>query len=152
MQTYDAVFFVSVGTIVIGFFSLIIKYCLKSKCENIRLCGGLIQIKRRVDLETDIEIHEIDVNSKDSQFHPENNLGLPEEELDPEILPPQRRGRKPKNLGSFYPRKDLLPRARNPTLRGDPPTHFVVTSSSAQATHKTESKSDELSLDEHTQP
>lgn len=63
MQTYDAVFFVSVGTLVIGFLGLVIKYCLKSKCENVKLCFGFIEIHRRVDLETEVEMHEIDAST-----------------------------------------------------------------------------------------
>jgi hypothetical protein len=51
MLTYDAVFFISIGTLMCGGFALIVKYCFKSKCENVQLCGGLIKIKRRVDLE-----------------------------------------------------------------------------------------------------
>jgi hypothetical protein len=45
---------------VIGFLGLIIKYCLKSKCEHFSLCYGLIVVDRRVDLEVQEEIHKID--------------------------------------------------------------------------------------------
>ena len=59
-ETYDAVFFISIGSMVFGFFGLIIKYCLKSKCEHFSLCYGLITVDRRVDLEVQEEIHKID--------------------------------------------------------------------------------------------
>lgn len=78
MDTYDAVFFVSVGTLVIGFFGLVIKYCLKSKCENVNLCCGLITIHRRVDLETQYEIHEIDASATDPPPNSDVESALPE--------------------------------------------------------------------------
>ena len=130
METYDAVFFVSVGTLVIGFFGLVIKYCLKSKCENVRLCGGLIVIKRRVDLETEVEMHELDAGLPldeitDSQSnaetvrHPAPNL--------------QKKGRpfsRLRNPKFSYPRKDLpLPEA-NPESPVNLPTRSESTSNS----------------------
>ena len=78
MQTYDAVFFVSVGTLVIGFLGLVIKYCLKSKCENVKLCFGFVEIHRRVDLETQYEIHEIDAAATDLQSHQDPEMAIAE--------------------------------------------------------------------------
>ena len=123
MNTYDAVFFVSVGTLVIGFFGLVIKYCLKSKCENVQLSWGLIKIKRRVDLETDIEIHEIDVNSKDAQSPQElsSEFSLEEQGVVDHPKKPQR-GRKRAYPKFSYPRKDLPLQATNLTPPMDPPT------------------------------
>ncbi len=89
MNTYDAVFFVSVGTLVIGFLGLCIKYCLKSKCENVKLCFGFIEIHRRVDLETEVEMHEIDASVIDSP--PDLEAGLP-----PSAVKPPPRPRRPK--------------------------------------------------------
>lgn len=37
-----------------------IKYCLKSKCEHFSICGGLLKIDRRVDLETQIDLQQIE--------------------------------------------------------------------------------------------
>ena len=65
MTTYDAVFFISVGTMASGLIALIIKYCLKSKCEHFNLCYGLINIDRRVDLEVQEEMHAIDAGITD---------------------------------------------------------------------------------------
>jgi len=70
MTIYDAVFFISIGTMVVGLIGLIIKYCLKSKCEHFSLCFGLITVDRRVDLETEEEIHKIDHNIPDDDFIP----------------------------------------------------------------------------------
>ena len=60
MDTYDAVFFISIGSMFIGFLGLLIKYCLKSKCEHFSLCYGLINIDRRVDLEVQAEMSRIE--------------------------------------------------------------------------------------------
>ena len=70
IDTYDAVFFISIGTMVVGLIGLIIKYCLKSKCEHFSLCFGLITVDRRVDLETQEEIHKIDHNIPEDDFIP----------------------------------------------------------------------------------
>jgi hypothetical protein len=116
MSTYDAVFFVSVGTIVIGFFGLVIKYCLKSKCENVRLCFGAIEIKRRVDLETAYEMHEIDVQSNDN--HEEPN----EESVHHPKVARQRKKAQLKSLEFSYPQKDLPGAQAYPNQREDLPT------------------------------
>ena len=50
-----------------GGFALIIKYCFKSKCENVQICGGLIKIKRRVDL----EINDDDSPTEEPENRPE---------------------------------------------------------------------------------
>ena len=42
INTFDAVFFLTIGSLVFGCFGLVIRYCLKSKCDNINLCFGLI--------------------------------------------------------------------------------------------------------------
>jgi len=55
-STFDSVFWLSVGSIVIGFLGIVIKYCLKSKCENVNCCCGLISVRRNVQLEHDEEI------------------------------------------------------------------------------------------------
>ena len=60
INVFDGVFFITISTIVFGFFGLSIKYCLKSKCENISLCFGLFTVHRRVDLEVQEEMRELD--------------------------------------------------------------------------------------------
>ena len=66
MTTYDAVFFISVGTMVTGLIAIMIKYCLKSKCEHFSLCFGLIKIDRRVDLEVQEEMHALEMGVNDT--------------------------------------------------------------------------------------
>lgn len=63
----DGVFFLSLATILAGSFGLAVRYCLKSKCEHFGLCFGLISIDRRVDLEVQEHIRELE-------------LGIPDEE------------------------------------------------------------------------
>lgn len=64
MDHYDAVFFITVITIITGFLGLVIKFCLKSKCENIVICYGFLNIKRRVDLEVEEEMKEIELKEE----------------------------------------------------------------------------------------
>lgn len=64
IETYDATFFITITTIITGFLGLTIRFCLKSKCEDISVCFGLLNIKRRVDLETDIEMNNDNVNNE----------------------------------------------------------------------------------------
>jgi hypothetical protein len=55
-KTFDSVFFITVITIISGSFALILKYCLKSKCDSVKCCYGLLEIHRNVEIETDEEI------------------------------------------------------------------------------------------------
>jgi len=55
-EEFNAVFWITIATIVVGGFGLSVKYCLKSKCEHLNLCFGLIVIDRRVDLEIEEEM------------------------------------------------------------------------------------------------
>jgi len=64
MNFYDGVFFISAGTIIFSFFGLAIRYCLKSKCERFDICFGLFRIDRRVDLEVQEEMIEMELGRK----------------------------------------------------------------------------------------
>ena len=61
MNTYDGIFFITVLTILTGFCGLAIKHCLRSKCENLNICFGLVQIERRVDLEVEEEMKQMEL-------------------------------------------------------------------------------------------
>ena len=76
MTTYDAVFFISCGTLLCGFLSLVVKYSLKSKCEHCNICFGLLSIDRRVDLEVQEEIQQMQLDHQDNnqKKDTENNL------------------------------------------------------------------------------
>ena len=66
-STYDAVFFISAGTMFFAFLGLAIKVCLKSKCEQCSLCCGLLKIERRVDLEVQEEIRAMELHSQQNE-------------------------------------------------------------------------------------
>ena len=51
----DGVTIIAIITICIGAFSMVTKLCFKSKCSDINCCCGLLNIKRNVVLESDIE-------------------------------------------------------------------------------------------------
>lgn len=76
IETYDAVFFISIATIIVGAFGVSVKYCLKSKCEHLNLCCGLLVIDRRVDLEAQEEMKELELGIRD-----EEKVEMPEIDL-----------------------------------------------------------------------
>ena len=61
----DGVFFLSLLTILTGSFGLSVRYCLKSKCEHFSMCCGLLKIDRRVDLEVQEEITQMELGIKE---------------------------------------------------------------------------------------
>ena len=65
ITTFDAVFFLTIGSLVCGGFALVIKHCLKSKCDNVNLCFGLITVHRNVELEAEEEMKELELGVKD---------------------------------------------------------------------------------------
>ena len=65
ITTFDAVFFLSIGTLFVGLIGTLLKYCIKSKCEEFNCCSmvqgcSLFTVKRRVDLEVHEVLHEMD--------------------------------------------------------------------------------------------
>lgn len=60
ISTFDGVFFITIATVTVGFFGLIIKTCIRSKCEHFSLCFGLIKVDRRVDLEVQEDLARIE--------------------------------------------------------------------------------------------
>lgn len=67
IDEYNSVFFISIGTLLVGAFGVAVKYCLKSKCEHFSLCCGLIKIDRRVDLEVQEHLREIELGVTDEE-------------------------------------------------------------------------------------
>lgn len=56
-DTFDSVFWITMATIIAGSIGLCVRYSLKSKCDLVKICCGLIEIHRNVELESnDIEI------------------------------------------------------------------------------------------------
>ena len=66
-ETYDAVFFISLATIIVGALGVSAKYCLKSKCEHFSCCCGLFVIDRRVDLEVQEEIRALELGVREDE-------------------------------------------------------------------------------------
>jgi len=53
MDTYNDIFFISIGTTVFIFLGTLVKYAFRSKCSDITLLWGCIKIHRAVELEMD---------------------------------------------------------------------------------------------------
>ena len=66
-EIFDAVFWISIATILVGACGVSTRYCLKSKCEHFSLCCGLIKVDRRVDLEIQEEMKELEMGVKDDE-------------------------------------------------------------------------------------
>jgi hypothetical protein len=56
----NAVFWLSLSSIVIGGIGLTLKFCLKSKCQKFKCCFGLVSIDRNVELEVREEIERME--------------------------------------------------------------------------------------------
>jgi hypothetical protein len=68
-STYDGIFFISAGTLITGFLGMALKTCLKSKCEHFNCCFGLFSIDRRVDLELQSEMKEMEMEETKKELH-----------------------------------------------------------------------------------
>lgn len=62
-ETFDAVFWTGISTALLGSFALAIKYALRSKCDDLNLCWGLVKIHRRVELESTDNLSDEEKNS-----------------------------------------------------------------------------------------
>lgn len=51
----DAAFWVSIATLVIGAYRFSLSQAYKSKCSNFKMCWGLLDIKRDVHVERQID-------------------------------------------------------------------------------------------------
>jgi hypothetical protein len=51
IETYNDVFFITIGTLTFSFLGVVIKSMLASKCDRVNLCWGFINIHREVALE-----------------------------------------------------------------------------------------------------
>ena len=76
INTYDGVFFITIASLVCGAFGLSVRYCLKSRCDNVNLCFGLITIHRNVELESNEEIRKIENGINDEEERKKNNLKI----------------------------------------------------------------------------
>lgn len=67
IREFNGVFFLSMATILAGSFGLSVRYCLRSKCEHFSMLCGLIKIDRRVDLETSVEMKQLELSVSDDE-------------------------------------------------------------------------------------
>jgi len=68
IREFNGVFFLSIATILAGSFGLSVRrYCLRSKCEHFSMLCGLIKIDRRVDLETSVEMKQLELGVSDDE-------------------------------------------------------------------------------------
>ena len=66
IDTFNAVFWITISTLICGSFGLVVRYCLKSKCEDVNLCYGLVHVKRDVKLAVEEEIKELELGKNDN--------------------------------------------------------------------------------------
>jgi hypothetical protein len=67
IEIYDGVFFITISTLLFGCIGLSIKYLLKSKCDNVNLCYGLIKVHRNVKVEEELEMKKLELGIKDDE-------------------------------------------------------------------------------------
>ena len=67
-QIFNSVFWLSISTMILTSVSVLLKYCLKSKCDKIDLCCGLIKVHRAV------EIEDIELQSPPTPTNSDNNI------------------------------------------------------------------------------
>jgi hypothetical protein len=52
----DSTFWLSMTTLIMGSFSIMIRACYRSKCKDLKCCYGLLEIQRDTDVEEHIDI------------------------------------------------------------------------------------------------
>ena len=65
---FNSTFWITLATILTGSIGLAIKFCLKSKCDNVSCCWGGITIHRNVEIEQEEEMKamEMGINRNES--------------------------------------------------------------------------------------
>jgi hypothetical protein len=71
---FNSVFWLSISTMILTSFGVLLKYCLKSKCDKIDLCFGLIKVHRNVEIENDIEIRQPSTPENNNNNNNINNI------------------------------------------------------------------------------
>ena len=74
----DGVFIISLATLFVSVITVGIKYCLRSKCEDLNLCWGCVKVKRNVEAEVEEEIARMEHGEvKDNDEIPSPKIELP---------------------------------------------------------------------------
>jgi len=66
-DSFNDVFFITAGTMLFGFFGILLRYAFLSKCDNVNICYGLIKIHRVVQIEEDLPNEEGKVEQKEEE-------------------------------------------------------------------------------------
>jgi hypothetical protein len=77
----DAVFWVSIATMVIGGYKFTLTELYKSKCHTFKLCFGLIKVERNIDAEIKYDIETI----HNEQSKRNSNIDLEHQEQKEEV-------------------------------------------------------------------
>ena len=56
MNTFDSAFWLTMGGMIIGLVGMVLRSCYQSKCEDVRLCFGMVTVHRNIIAEEDIDI------------------------------------------------------------------------------------------------
>ena len=75
---FNSTFWITLATILTGSIGLAIKFCLKSKCDNVSCCWGGLTIHRNVEIEQEEEMKamEMGISRKDSNLNTPPKLEL----------------------------------------------------------------------------
>jgi len=76
LTTFDAMFFLSVGGVLIGIIGLCFRYGYRMKCEDLTFCCGLLTIKRNAQLEQIIDAQNHNGDDSPPDTIPSNNFSL----------------------------------------------------------------------------
>ena len=75
-ESFDAVFFLTVIGAIVGLIGVCMKTLFKSKCSNVRLCCGLINVQRDVNAEERINEFNIENGVMDDTRSCQNNNAI----------------------------------------------------------------------------
>ena len=62
---FNATFWLSLATMVLGSFAICLRYAYQSKCDDITLCYGLIRVHRNVEAEIEVDENHTAQNAAD---------------------------------------------------------------------------------------
>jgi hypothetical protein len=64
--TFDSVFWITLAGIITGSVGLCVRYSLKSKCDLVKICWGMLEIHRNVGLEANS--NEVELSSEENKI------------------------------------------------------------------------------------
>ena len=65
MSDLNSTFIITMTSLLLASFGVMLRLCFKSKCSDVNICCGLLKFKRNVDDEIKIEQIKIEHNIKD---------------------------------------------------------------------------------------